>query len=197
MARRARSIFSPRLQECDRGGAAPVRAGSAGSTGPERAAGLISGHLSLAEIAAAVGFAGQGAFRHHVPPLHRHGPAAANRQNAVASGKPQDQNKLARQARESQARPALHDTACNDHRAGHAAYLASATQFAQLYPISGLCFLVTDVERAIAFCVGKAWDSSCGAARGLRRLQGRRADAWRCGRSGTSPAKLPGLRQSG
>ena len=32
---------------------------------------------------------------------------------------------------------------------------ASATQFAQLYPISDLCFLVADVERAIAFYVGK------------------------------------------
>lgn len=32
---------------------------------------------------------------------------------------------------------------------------APATQFAQLHPITDLCFLVADVERAIAFYVGK------------------------------------------
>ncbi|HEV8390157.1 MAG TPA: VOC family protein [Dongiaceae bacterium] len=36
-----------------------------------------------------------------------------------------------------------------------AAITAPATQFAQLYPITDLCFLVADVERAIAFYVGK------------------------------------------
>ena len=31
----------------------------------------------------------------------------------------------------------------------------NATSFTQLYPITDLCFLVSDVERAIAFYVGK------------------------------------------
>ncbi len=32
---------------------------------------------------------------------------------------------------------------------------SATTNFAQLYPITDLCFLVDDVERAIAFYVGK------------------------------------------
>ena len=36
-----------------------------------------------------------------------------------------------------------------------AAITAPATQFAQAYPISDLCFLVADIERAIAFYVEK------------------------------------------